>query len=166
MSNLTKITSIIAIALLYIGCSGTSFKQSGEKTTDSSDKNKSPKMVHLTKESFKQKVFDYEKNKEWKYAGKLPCIIDFYADWCGPCKMVPPTLEELSKEYEGKIEIYKVDTDAENELAEFFDIRSIPTFWFCPLKGEPKMASGAMSKDSFREMINEILLQSETSTSK
>ena len=82
----------------------------------------------LTTEEFKEKVFDYTANKEWKYEGKLPAIVDFYADWCGPCKMVAPILEELSKQYDGKLTIYKVDTDAENELAAVFNIRSIPTF--------------------------------------
>ncbi|HPW27092.1 MAG TPA: thioredoxin domain-containing protein, partial [Tenuifilaceae bacterium] len=97
---------------------------------------------HLTAETFKQKVFDYEKNTEWKYEGNRPAIVDFYADWCGPCKMVAPILEELSKEYDGKLNIYKVDTEAEQELAGVFGIRSIPSLLFIPLNDQPQMAMG------------------------
>ncbi len=115
-------------------------------------------MEHLTKQVFLDKIFNYEVNKEWKFEGELPCIIDFYADWCQPCKMVAPILEELSKEYEGKINIYKVDTEAEQELAGAFGIRSIPSILFCPKEGQPQMATGALPKDSFRQAIEEILL--------
>ncbi len=115
-------------------------------------------MEHLTKQSFLDKVFNYETNQEWKFEGKLPCIIDFYADWCGPCKMVAPILEELSEEFKGKIDIYKIDTEAEQELAAAFGISSIPSILFCPAEGQPQMAQGAMPKDSFKQAINEILL--------
>lgn len=115
-------------------------------------------MEHLSKQVFLEKIFNYEVNKEWKFEGELPCIIDFYADWCQPCKMVAPILEELSKEYEGKINIYKVDTEAEQELAGAFGIRSIPSILFCPKEGQPQMATGALPKDSFRQAIDEILL--------
>lgn len=115
-------------------------------------------MEHLTKETFLQKVFNYEKNQEWKYEGNLPCLIDFYADWCGPCKMVAPILEELSKEYEGKINIYKVDTEAEQELAGAFGIRSIPSMLFVPMEGQPQMAMGALPKQNLKDAINSVLL--------
>lgn len=117
-------------------------------------------MEHLTLQTFKEKVFNFEdtNNKEWKFAGKLPCIIDFYADWCGPCKMVAPVLEELEKEYQGKINIYKIDTEAEQDLAQVFSIRSIPSILFCPVEGKPTMATGAMPKASFVQAIEEILL--------
>lgn len=115
-------------------------------------------MEHLTKESFKEKVFDFETEKEWKYKGSLPCIIDFYADWCGPCRMVAPVLEELSKEYDGKVNIYKVDTEAEQELAGVFGIRSIPSILFVPMEGQPQMSMGAMPKQNFVQAINEVLL--------
>ena len=115
-------------------------------------------MEHLTKETFQEKVFNYEANKEWKYEGDLPCLIDFYADWCGPCKMVAPILEELSKEYEGKIRIYKVDTEKQQELAAAFGIRSIPSLLFCPMEGQPQMAAGALPKQSMVKAIDEILL--------
>jgi thioredoxin len=117
-------------------------------------------LEHLTKDTFLTKVFDYEKNKEWNYAGELPCLIDFYADWCGPCKMVAPILEELAEEYKGKINIYKVDTEEEQELAGVFGIRSIPSLLFCPKDGQPQMAMGALPKDTFRKAIDDILLKS------
>jgi thioredoxin 1 len=117
-------------------------------------------LEHLTKDTFQSKVFDYEKNKEWSYAGELPCLIDFYADWCGPCKMVAPILEELAEEYKGKINIYKVDTEEEQELAGVFGIRSIPSLLFCPKDGQPQMAMGALPKDTFRKAIDDILLKS------
>jgi len=115
-------------------------------------------MENLTNQTFKEKVFNYELNQEWKFQGELPCIIDFYADWCQPCKMVAPILDELSKEYAGKINIYKVDTEVEQELASVFGIRSIPSILFCPKQGQPQMVSGAMPKDAFRQAINDILL--------
>ena len=111
----------------------------------------------LTKETFLKKVFNYEENKEWKFEGDKPCIIDFYADWCGPCKMVAPVLEELSEEYEGKINIYKVDTEAEQELAAAFGIRSIPSMLFCPSEGEPQMAQGALPKHNLEQVIKDVL---------
>jgi len=115
-------------------------------------------MEHLTKETFFNKVFNYEVNSEWKFEGNLPCIIDFYADWCGPCKMVSPILEDLSKEYEGKINIYKVDTESEQELAAAFGIRSIPSILFCPKEGKPQMAMGALPKSAFKDAIESVLL--------
>jgi thioredoxin 1 len=112
---------------------------------------------HLTVETFKQKVFDFEKNTEWKFEGDKPAIIDFYADWCGPCKMVAPILEELSKEYDGKLNIYKVDTESEQELASVFGIKSIPSLLFIPKDAQPQMAMGALPKDSFKKAFKEVL---------
>lgn len=116
-------------------------------------------MEHLTKETFKEKVFDFEIKKDWDFKGDLPIMIDFYADWCGPCKMVSPILEELASEYEGKIQIYKVNTEHEQELSAAFGIRSIPSFLFIPKEGQPQMAQGALPKDSFKQAINDILLK-------
>jgi thioredoxin 1 len=116
-------------------------------------------MENLTKETFKARVFDYEKKKEWDYSGDLPCIIDFYADWCGPCKMVSPILDALSVEYKGKINIFKVDTDKEDELAGVFGISTIPSILFIPKKGKPQMSVGAMPKEALVKGINEILLK-------
>ena len=120
--------------------------------------------VKLTTADFKEKVFDYENEKEWKYKGSLPAIIDFYADWCGPCKMVAPVLEELAKEYEEKLIIYKVDTEAEMELSAVFGIQSIPTFLFIPQIGMPMMQPGAFPKKVFKEVIEEKLLSPVDST--
>lgn len=112
---------------------------------------------HLTKETFLTKVFDYENNKEWKYQGELPAIIDFWAPWCGPCKMVGPVLEALDKEYEGKIQVYKVNTDEEQELAGAFGIQSIPSLLFIPKEGQPQMAVGALPKSTFQSAIKDVL---------
>lgn len=119
-------------------------------------------MEHLTKKTFTEKVFNYEQNKDWKFEGKLPALIDFYADWCGPCKMIAPVLEDLAKEYDGKINIYKVDTESEQELAGVFGIRSIPSLLFCPVDGQPQMAAGALPKESLKQAINEILLNQQS----
>ena len=114
-------------------------------------------LEHLTKETFKEKVFNFELNKEWKFEGKTPCLIDFYADWCGPCKMVAPVLEELQKEYGDNIVIYKVNTEDERELSSVFGIQSIPSMLFVPLEGQPQMAMGALPKATFDQAINEVL---------
>lgn len=115
--------------------------------------------IQLTTQDFKERIFNYEKEKKWSYNGQLPIVIDFYADWCGPCKMVAPILEELSKEYEGKLTIYKVDTEVEMELASVFGIRSIPTFLFIPVDGDPMMQAGALPKKAFQQIIEERLLK-------
>jgi thioredoxin 1 len=119
--------------------------------------NGSPLMESLSKESFLQKVFNYEQNKEWKFEGELPCIVDFYADWCGPCKMVEPILQELAQEYQGKLNIYRVDTQAQQELAAAFDIQSIPSILFIPLNDKPQMAVGALPKETLKKTIKEVL---------
>ncbi|MFZ1519093.1 MAG: thioredoxin [Ignavibacteriaceae bacterium] len=114
----------------------------------------------LTKETFLTKVFDYEKSQDWKFNGELPAIIDFWAPWCGPCRMVGPVLEELSEEYKGKVNIYKVNTDEEQELGSVFGIRSIPSILFVPMEGQPKMAVGALPKESIKQAIdNELLVK-------
>lgn len=112
---------------------------------------------HLTKETFLNKVFNFEKNKEWKFEGEKPCIIDFYADWCGPCKMVAPVLEELAKDFDGKIDVFKVNTEEEQELASAFSVRSIPSFLFVPSEGQPQMAMGALPKETFIKALKDVL---------
>jgi thioredoxin len=113
---------------------------------------------NLTKQAFFEKVFNYEQNKEWKFEGELPCVIDFWAPWCGPCRMVGPVIDELSNEYKGKVNFYKINTDEEQELAGAFGIRSIPSLLFVPVTGQPKMAVGALPKDAMKEAIDKDLL--------
>lgn len=118
------------------------------------------KTIHLTKEEFLTKVANFETSpNEWKYLGDKPAIIDFYAEWCGPCKSIAPVLEELAAEYEGEIYIYKIDTEAEQELASAFGIRSIPSLLFVPMDEAPQMAQGAMPKSAFKEAIESVLLK-------
>ena len=115
------------------------------------------KVEFLSEESFKTKVFNFEANKDWKFEGELPCMIDFYADWCQPCKMVAPVLEELQEEYDGKINIYKINTEEEKNLAGMFGIQSIPSLLFVPKEGQPQMAVGALPKDTFKKAIADVL---------
>ncbi|MCK5052391.1 MAG: thioredoxin [Candidatus Cloacimonetes bacterium] len=115
------------------------------------------KPEHLTLETFKEKVFDFENETEWNYKGETPAIIDFYADWCGPCKQIAPIMEELAIEYEGKVKIYKVDTEDQKQLASIFGIRSIPSILFIPKDEQPQMSTGALPKENFVQMIKEIL---------
>ncbi|MGV3529499.1 MAG: thioredoxin [Flavisolibacter sp.] len=118
--------------------------------------------THLDLAGFKEKVFDFETEKEWNYKGSVPAIIDFYADWCGPCKAVAPVLEELADEYEGRLQIYKIDTDKETDLAGMFGIQSIPTLLFIPVEGSPMMQKGAIPKNAFKQVIEEKLLVQES----
>ena len=115
---------------------------------------------HITKAEFLQLVWNYEQNPdEWIYEGKLPCIVDFYASWCGPCKRLAPIMEELSEQYKGKIEFYKVDTEQERELAYFFQISSIPQVLYVPTKGDPTLTKGLYPKDEIVKIINDVLLK-------
>ncbi|MDA3894124.1 MAG: thioredoxin [Salinivirgaceae bacterium] len=152
---------LLAIMTISFGCANTSGK-SDDNTTETVVKNEASEEtgipIHLTNATFKKYVFNYELNKEWKYEGDLPCIIDFYADWCGPCKRIAPVLEELAKEYEGRIIIYKVNTEQQRELASAFAIQSIPALLFVPAKGQPQMAQGALPKESFIVAIKVVLL--------
>jgi thioredoxin len=158
--------AIISTVVLTIGCkSQTNVKenQPGDaKTEKSSDLGK---LEHLTKQMFLDEIMDYEKNPNiWIYKGKLPVIIDFYADWCRPCKISSPILEELAKEFSGKIKVYKVNIDEEKELAAAFGIQSIPAFLFIPLNDKPVMSAGIAqsqeeTKQMFRKQIDEILLK-------
>lgn len=130
-------------------------------------------MEHLTLDSFKEKVCECgiggsgsSSGAQWNYKGELPAVIDFYADWCGPCKMVAPILEELSKEYEGRLNIYKINTEAQQELAAMFGIRSIPSILFIPVEGQPTMAAGALPKKEFVKIFREVLGVEESVTMK
>lgn len=120
----------------------------------------SGQVIQLTKAIFLDKIYDYEKNpKKWTFIGDKPCVIDFYADWCRPCKMVAPLMAEFSEKYKGQITIYKVDVDKEKELAQYFGIQSIPTVFFCPANGEPQMTQGALPKETYEKVITEVLIQ-------
>lgn len=118
------------------------------------------KAMNLTKADFLNKVANYEANpNEWKFLGERPAIIDFYATWCGPCKMLAPVLDELAAEYEGQIDIYKVNVEEEEELSVLFGIRSVPSILFIPMEGQPQMAQGAMPKPALKEAIHSVLLK-------
>ena len=175
---MNKIIAVFTVVFALAACNSNSNKKAElnvqeNKTTTSADLNEtsvaetpavatsgetSGKVVHLTTETFKQKVFNFDENKEWKYEGTTPCIVDFYADWCGPCKQIAPIMDELAKEYIGKIIIYKVDTDKQRELSAAFGIRSIPSILFVPVEGQPQMAQGALPKETFVQAIEEVLL--------
>lgn len=156
----------ILLVLLFAGslfssCNGqTENKQTANAETTETVKNENKmKPIHLNKTDFLKKVTNYEANpSEWKYLGDKPALIDFYADWCGPCKAIAPVLEELAAEYDGQIYIYKIDTEAEQELAAMFGIRSIPSLLFVPMEGQPQMAQGALPKQTLKEAIDEVLL--------
>lgn len=149
----------LLLATTLSACAGTT-KENKTEINNSSKEVKKMGPIHLTKAEFISKVANYEANpSEWKYLGDKPCIIDFYASWCGPCKTIAPILEDLAKEYDGQIYVYKVNTEEEQELAGAFGIRSIPTLLFCPMVGAPQMAQGAMPKESFKQAITEVLLK-------
>ena len=160
-----KIILMLMLATItFISCGNSTDK---EKQTEEEQKNSTinkkenkMKTINLSKSEFLTKVMNYEQNpQEWKYLGDKPCIIDFYADWCGPCKMVAPLLEELAKEYDGEIYVYKIDTEKEQELAQAFGIRSIPSLLFVPMNEQPQMVMGALPKSELKKAIDDILLK-------
>jgi thioredoxin len=166
----------VLIIFLFISCNGTTGGEKGKSSTISSanitdgvskkSESANGKPEHLTEKTFKQKVMDYEKNtQQWVFEGDKPAIVDFYADWCRPCRMIAPILEELAVEYEGKINIYKVDTEAQRELAAVFGITSLPTVLFIPLQGNPSSQKGALPKESYKKIIDEFLLKTPSAIS-
>lgn len=153
---------IVALVLSFfaVSCKNTSADASNVVNNENVNKKSNMKTIKLTKADFLAKVANYETNpNEWKYLGDKPAIIDFYADWCGPCKAIAPILEDLAAEYDGEIYIYKVDTEQEKELATLFGIRSIPSLMFIPMDGKPQMAQGAAPKPELKKAIDEILLK-------
>ena len=165
--NIKLLLASALTVLLTVSCTSTNgTKQSTSNDGDATEQNlktnnnNMAKTINLTREQFLAKVANIEANpQEWKYLGDKPAIIDFYADWCGPCKVVATILEELAGEYADDIYIYKVDTEAEQQLSAEFGIRSIPSLLFVPMEGQPQMAQGALPKDALKEAINEVLLK-------
>ena len=159
-----------AIVMIIGSCSSTPRENTEDNTANAApvvavaDKGGSHGTVMLTKSDFLEKVMNYEKNpSEWVFEGDKPCLIDFYADWCAPCRTTSPILEELAEEYKGKIDIYKIDTEKERELAAVFGVQSLPTFLFVPMEGKPTMSSGIArtpeeTKQMFRSQIDQLLL--------
>lgn len=149
---------ILATLFFLIIISGCSQGTKTKRTANTKSPSTSGKPIEMTSEMFKQKIMDYETNpKEWKYKGDKPAIIDFYATWCGPCKMTAPILDSLATEYAGRIYIYKVDVDKQQELASAFGIQSIPSLLFIPQKGDPRMSVGAMLRPQLEKAIKDIL---------
>jgi thioredoxin len=149
-----KIINILAFFIAFFAVNDV-FSQ-----TDSLSTENKGKVVVLNKSGFLKSVWNYEKNSDkWIYEGKLPCIIDFYAEWCGPCHKVSPILKDLAEEYSGKIIVYKIDVDKERELASIFQIKSIPAYLFIPIKGDPRTGLGASPRDFFVKTINDFLLK-------
>lgn len=158
-----SLLSAFAIVVATTACAGNSgeIKKSNEPTKE---ENKM-EVVALNKAEFLEKVYNYEVNpNEWKFEGSRPAIVDFYATWCGPCKAMHPILEEISKEYSGKIDVYKIDVDKEKELASTFGIRSIPTLLMIPMKEDPRIIQGAMPKDQLKKAIDDFLLKQKNET--
>lgn len=114
-------------------------------------------MRTINEKEFRSEVFDYAKASEWKFAGARPALIDFYADWCGPCRALSPILEEISREYAGRLDVFKVDTEASPELSSVFGIRSIPSLLFVPMQGKPVMAAGLLPKAALKQALRDVL---------
>lgn len=152
----TKYAFILSAVMVIVSCCRNS---GGDNQQNTNNKDKKMQTIHLTKSEFLAKVADYETSpNEWKYLGDRPAVIDFYASWCGPCKMIAPILEELAAEYGDSIYVYKINTEEEQELAAAFGIQSIPTLLFVPMEGAPQMAQGAMPKNALKEAIDKVLL--------
>jgi thioredoxin len=152
---MNTINAILLCALFVAIPMSTGCQQASQKQPEA--KKVSTGIEHLSTASFKQKVFNYDVNKAWKFAGEKPCIIDFYADWCGPCRLLSPTVEKVANEYKGKIDVYKVNVDEQPELANTFGISGIPAVLFCPKSDKPQMTTGVISKADFDKAIKEVL---------
>ncbi len=164
MKNFKTILLLI-VAIIAVSCSNsTETKAQSDNKTQSEETNiVEGKTIHMNKDMFIERVMDFQANKEeWNYIGDKPAIIDFYADWCKPCKLIAPIMDELAEEYKGQIYIYKVDTQVERELASVFGIRSIPAVLFIPMEGQPQMSTGALPKETFKSAIDDFLLKSAT----
>ena len=151
---------LLGIVLMStVACGRTNSNANSDRVTAAEDSK--AKVIHLTKAEFLEKVYNFEKNPdEWKYEGDKPAIVDFYATWCGPCKALAPVLEELAKEYAGKVYIYIIDVDKEEEFAGAFGIRSIPTFLWIRQSGKPTVTQGALPIPELKKIIDDTLLNS------
>ena len=144
--------SVIIASLFFVNCKSENPAGINSKTTSGVN------VVQLTNENFKKMIFNYDVSKEWKYEGSKPAIIDFYADWCAPCRQLSPLVDEIAKEYSGKIVVYKVDTEKEKMLAQKLGITALPTLLFIPAEGKPVVSMGLLSKESLVKAVNEVLL--------
>jgi thioredoxin len=165
---------IPALVLFMAGCGSPTEPKKGDSDTikDQGSKNDTEqvntvesnqiktggKTIHLTEDEFAQQVFDFRKGGNWKYKGDKPCMVDFYADWCGPCRSIAPFMEEFAKTYKDRIYIYKINTDYAQDLSMYFSINAIPAVMFCPMKGEYKMVVGSIPKEEYMSKIESILL--------
>lgn len=155
---ITRTLAILFLGVLMAGCNSISGKQadSGLKNTDETE---SGKVEYLTYETFIEKVWDFEASpQEWVYKGDVPSVIDFYADWCAPCRKIAPIMEKLAKEYDGQLKVYKIDVDVERKLAGVFQVRSIPAVMFTPKTGQPMMQAGALTEEMYVKIVEEELL--------
>lgn len=158
MKLIKSLMSAFAIVLATTACAGNGGEN--KKSNEPTKEDNKMEVVSLNKAEFLKKIYNFEANpKDWKFEGSRPAIVDFYATWCGPCKALHPVLEELSKEYSGKVDIYQIDVDKEKELAAEFGIQSIPTLLLIPMKEEPRIAQGALPKDQLKKAIDEFLLK-------
>jgi thioredoxin len=159
MRILKTILPVLLIAGSVAACSARSSQREKTDKLESKVENKKY-VIPIGKDEFNKRVADLSDNtKEWKYLGDKPSIIDFYADWCVYCRKLAPVLEELAAEYDGKIYIYKVDTEKEREIAAAFGVRALPTLLFIPINGEPQVAQGAVPKEDLKRFIDSVLLK-------
>ncbi|HNW89491.1 MAG TPA: thioredoxin domain-containing protein [Bacteroidales bacterium] len=160
-----KLVFILISVLIFISCNNNSADKEAKDETkkDTVIETVIVKPEVLNELVFKQKVFDYEKGKEWKYLGDKPCMIDFYADWCAPCRKLAPIIEELANEYQGKIQCYKINTDHNQNVSRYFNVSSIPAVLLCPMKGQPQMIVGLYPKQDYINAIHQVLLDTVSS---
>ena len=170
--KLFKLSVISFVILLLAACYGS--KDAKNVSASSNDNNAevkentpafstngNGKVVYLNTQNFVDYVFDFRTEKEWNFKSKTPCVIDFYADWCKPCKMIAPIMEELAADYKGKIQFFKINIDMEQEVANAFNIQSIPSILLCPTTNKPVMTTGSMPKNEYDNLIKKVIFNEE-----